>query len=261
MSAAATGHRGIDTRREGTSEVDFRLGPAYSLCRWARPVGSGPGDPPSTGVPGSRFSRRSVCGGILLHSGPRPAAHAYASGSQSSGSSPRGLMFVWQRGSWGASPMDRDLVVFVATHVYAASVSAVRSLAHEYGAFFVDTEQLRNIGRGDLDQIGRWEDLSARGVAVRIERRVAFAQRASTMVGADEDEQATLAVITHDAAGGAVTLPWLRRHLTSVVAGVRQGGRLPPEMPRAPDRRAQQRAGFSAAVGGPPRPVRRPSPA
>jgi uncharacterized protein (DUF885 family) len=133
--------------------------------------------------------------------------------------------------------------------VYNSKVSAVGSLADEYWAFFVDTEQLRNIERGDLDHIDRWEDLSGRGVAERIEHRVGFAARASTMPSADEDERATLAVIADDASAGAVELPWIRdRMYVSMPVGI--VGYLTNFLARYPLRTSEHGEGYVAKLNG-----------
>ena len=96
--------------------------------------------------------------------------------------------------------------------VYDAAVSSVVSLANEYWAYYRRTAQLWNIDRGDVDEIERWEDLSAIGVDERVRQLRDFAHRAesSTAVESGDQDAALLAAVSFSAASTATALPWLR---------------------------------------------------
>jgi hypothetical protein len=79
--------------------------------------------------------------------------------------------------------------------------------------------ELWNIDRRDVDQIERWEDLSAPGVAGRIDRLTEFAIRADGLdrLGLGERELTMLGALSFGARSSAVGLPYERD--LSLVAG------------------------------------------
>src|SRR5262245_35772840 len=87
-----------------------------------------------------------------------------------------------------------------------------RDLADEYWEYYRATSQLWNIDRGDVDEIERWEDLSASGVADRVARLGEFRLRAEQSVQADRDghDLSLSAAVAFSAAATASLLPWMR---------------------------------------------------
>ena len=99
------------------------------------------------------------------------------------------------------------------------SDSAAVSLADDYWAFYRATEQLWNIDRGDVEQIEQWEDLSASGLANRVERLEGFAERARGLDSEDLNQRSRSLVgaVSFSARASAATLPYARD--ISLVAG------------------------------------------
>ena len=95
----------------------------------------------------------------------------------------------------------------------------VWGLADEYWNYFRGTEQLWNVDRGDVEQIERWEDLSATGVSDRIAELTRFAQRAEKVrrEGLDDRQLTVLGALTFSARATAAGLPYARD--LSLVAG------------------------------------------
>jgi uncharacterized protein (DUF885 family) len=85
-------------------------------------------------------------------------------------------------------------------------------LADEYWAYHRDTAQLWNIDRGDVDEIGKWEDFSGSGVAERVRRLGEFGERAQRSTGVETEDQdvSLLAAVSFSAAATASLLPWMR---------------------------------------------------
>jgi uncharacterized protein (DUF885 family) len=99
-------------------------------------------------------------------------------------------------------------------------MSDVTALADEYWDCYRGISQLWNTYRGDLEEITRWDDLSAAGQASDQERMRDLARRAEALLPASEDEAATLAAVAFSAGSTAVALPWLRdRELVSAPTG------------------------------------------
>ena len=91
--------------------------------------------------------------------------------------------------------------------------------ADEYWEYFRGSAQFWNIDRGDVDQIEHWEDLSASGVATRIERLGSFADQAAVLAapGIGDRDRSLLAAIEFSARATATTLPF-ERDLAMVAA-------------------------------------------
>ena len=102
---------------------------------------------------------------------------------------------------------------------YRVRVSEALALADSYWAYYRRTAQLWNIDRGDVDEIERWEDLSASGVAERVRRLGEFAERAegSTLIDSHDEDLALMAAVSFSAAATASSLPWMRNR--GLVAG------------------------------------------
>ena len=91
-------------------------------------------------------------------------------------------------------------------------MTQARALADEYWAYHRSTAQLWNIDRGDVEEIERWEDLSAAGVAERTARLHGFVARADDLrsSGLADDDATLAAAVSFSAGATAATLPWLR---------------------------------------------------
>jgi uncharacterized protein (DUF885 family) len=98
-------------------------------------------------------------------------------------------------------------------------MSDVGALADEYWDYYRGTAQLWNIDRGDVDQIEHWEDFSPAGVAERVERLSAFAQRAGSLgtSAQGERERTMLGALAFSARSEVAALPYVRD--LSLVAG------------------------------------------
>ena len=88
-------------------------------------------------------------------------------------------------------------------------MSDVVALADEYWAYYRATAQLWNIDRGDVEQITEWEDLSAAGVADRLECLGRFRAQAEQTTGR-ADDGALIAAVSFGAGSTAALLPWMR---------------------------------------------------
>ena len=98
-------------------------------------------------------------------------------------------------------------------------MAEVVALADEYWDFYRSSSQLWNIDRGDVEQIEHWEDLSPAGVATRLERLAAFADRAAALAAIEPNERdcGLLAAIEFSARATTALLPYERDLL--LVAG------------------------------------------
>jgi uncharacterized protein (DUF885 family) len=96
--------------------------------------------------------------------------------------------------------------------VSVSTVSQSRVLADEYWAYYRGTSQLWNIDRGDVDEIDRWEDLTASGVAERVATLGGFGERAERLLLSKphDDDVSLLAAVSFSATATASLLPWLR---------------------------------------------------
>ena len=91
-------------------------------------------------------------------------------------------------------------------------MAEVVAFADEYWDFYRTSSQLWNIDRGDVEQIEHWEDLSPAGVATRLDRLAAFADRAAALAAIDSNERdcGLLAAIEFSARATTALLPYER---------------------------------------------------